>query len=78
MFQASNLQIVGSPTIVGGNHLKFKIRQNGRVFDVIGFGMGNALQRVDANSHNLDLVFVVDENEYMGRKTIQLRVKDIR
>ncbi|MBD3376366.1 single-stranded-DNA-specific exonuclease RecJ [candidate division KSB1 bacterium] len=78
MFQASNLQIVGSPTIVGGNHLKFKIRQNGRVLDVIGFGMGNALQRVDANSHNLDLVFVVDENEYMGRKSIQLRVKDIR
>ncbi len=78
MFQASNLQIVGSPTIVGGNHLKFKIRQNGRVFDVIGFGMGNALQRVDENSHNLDLVFVVDENEYMGRKSIQLRVKDLR
>ncbi len=78
VFVSYNLQVVGSPSIVGGNHLKFKIRQNGTVFDVIGFGMGDLYYRLTPGENSLDLAFVIEENEYMGRKTIQLRAKDLR
>jgi len=45
---------------------------------VIGFGMGHYLPRVQQAESGLDLVYVIEENEYNGRKTIQLRAKDLR
>jgi single-stranded-DNA-specific exonuclease len=78
VFVSRFLQVVGSPTIVGRNHLKFKVRQASKVFDVIGFNMGELYYRISPGEANLDLAYVVEENEYMGRKTIQLRAKDLR
>ena len=78
IFMSRFLQVVGSPTIVGKNHLKFKVRQNTKVFDVIGFNMGDLYYRISPGEPNLDLAYVIEENEYMGRKTIQLRAKDLR
>ncbi len=78
VFVSKNLQVVGTPTLVGANHLKFKVRQSDQVFDVIGFGMGELAYRVRSGENNLDLAYVIEENEWMGRKVIQLRAKDIR
>ncbi len=78
VFMSRNLQVVGTPSIVGGNHIKFKVRDGSTVFEVIGFGMGAHLPRVQQIERGLDLVYIIEENEYMGRKMIQLRVKDIR
>ncbi len=78
VFVSKNIQVIGTPSIVGKNHLRFKIRQNGAVFDVIGFNMGDYYYRVNTGDTHLDLAYVIDENEYMGRKTIQLRAKDLR
>lgn len=78
VFMSRNLQVLGFPTIVGGNHLKFKVRDGGAAFEVIGFGMGNYISRVKEADRGLDLVYVIEENEYNGRKTIQLRAKDLR
>ncbi len=78
IFVSRQLQVVGSPLIVGRNHLKFRVRQNGKVLDVIGFNMGDLFYRVSPGDGNLDLAYVIEENEYMGRKTIQLRAKDLR
>ncbi|NLP09220.1 single-stranded-DNA-specific exonuclease RecJ [bacterium] len=78
VFVSKNLQVVGTPTLVGANHLKFKVRQSDQVFDVIGFGMGELHYRVRSGESNLDLAYVIEENEWMGRKVIQLRAKDLR
>jgi len=78
IFFSRNLQIVGTPMIVGRNHLKFKVRQTDKVFDVIAFNMGDLLYRLTPGEANLDMTYVVEENEYMGRKSIQLRAKDLR
>jgi len=78
VFVSKNLQVGGTPTLVGANHLKFKVRQSDQVFDVIGFGMGELHYRVRSGESNLDLAYVIEENEWMGRKVIQLRAKDIR
>jgi len=78
VFVSNNVQVVGTPSIVGVNHLRFKIRQDHCVLDVIGFGMGELLYRLNPGDTNLDIAYVIEENEYMGRKNIQLRVKDLR
>lgn len=78
VFVSYNVTVTGTPTIVGKNHLRFKIQQNGRIFDVIGFNMGQLYYRLLPGAVNLDLAYVVEENEYMGRKSIQLRAKDLR
>lgn len=78
IFQSKNLQVVGNPTIVGKNHLKFRVRQDGVVFDAIGFNLGDLIYRIEPGSHNLDLAYVIEENIYTGRTSLQLRVKDLR
>jgi single-stranded-DNA-specific exonuclease len=78
IFMSRNLQVVGTPQIVGNNHLKFKVRQNGVSIDAIGFNLGDLLYRLEPGKHNLDMVFSIDENEYLGRTSLQLRVKDLR
>jgi len=77
-FLTRGVEIVGSPAVVGRNHLKFKVRQDGAVMDAIGFDLGDKKYRISSGEQDVDLVYVVDENEYLGRKTIQLRVKDLR
>ena len=78
IFMSRNLQVVGSPGIVGKNHLKFKVRQDNKTFDVIAFNMGDLLYRLTPGETGLDLVYVIEENVYMGRRSIQLRAKDLR
>ena len=63
--------------IVGKNHLKFKVRQGRTVMDAIGFGMAESLELLYSQKH-LEMAFILAENEWQGRKTIQLELKDIR
>jgi len=78
LFTAENLQVVGYPTIVTGNHLKFNVRQGEKILPVIAFGMGDYYEQVTTNLRPLNLAFTINENEWGGRKEIQLIVKDIR
>ena len=78
VFMSRNLQVVGSPRIVGKNHLKFRVRQGGEVFDAIGFDLGSLYYRLTPGENNLDMVYVVEENYWNGQAKIQLRVKDLR
>lgn len=78
VFLATDLQVVGTPNIVGKNHLKFKVRQDGLVMEAIGFNLGDLSYRVNSGERGLQMVFAIEENEWEGRKSLQLRVKDLR
>lgn len=78
VFLSTGLQVVGSPSIVGKNHLKFKVRQDGIVMEAIGFNLGDLSYRINAGESGVQIVYVIEENEWEGRKTLQLRVKDLR
>ncbi|MCZ6633149.1 MAG: single-stranded-DNA-specific exonuclease RecJ [bacterium] len=73
-----NVEVVGAPSIVGKNHLKFKARQSDQVFDCIGFNLGHLIYRLTPGEANLDMAYMIEENEWRGRKGIQLRIKDLR
>ncbi len=76
LFVARNLMVSGLPRIVGENHLKFKVNQNNIVFGAIGWKLGTLYEMLISN-RPLDMVFVIEENEWNGHTEIQLNVKDI-
>jgi single-stranded-DNA-specific exonuclease len=70
----------GWARIVGEKHLKFDLinpQNPNRIFPAIGFGLGNFLS-VLANKNEVDVCYAIEENEYNGRVSLQLNVKDMR
>ncbi len=82
-FVARGLEIVGSPKVVGKNHLRFKVRQNGYILDAIGFGLGHLLPRLTPGRQDIESVFCVERNDYNPSggpsrdPIIQLKIKDL-
>uniref|UniRef100_A0A831XLH0 Single-stranded-DNA-specific exonuclease RecJ n=1 Tax=Geobacter metallireducens TaxID=28232 RepID=A0A831XLH0_GEOME len=60
---------------VGSNHLKMRLFKGGRIFDAIGFNLAEAGPRLCGA---VDLAFSLGWNEWNGRKSLQLTLKDIR
>ncbi|HEX9006214.1 MAG TPA: single-stranded-DNA-specific exonuclease RecJ [Bacteroidota bacterium] len=84
VFLTRNLEVHGTPRVVGRNHLRMKVRQNGSVFDAIAFGMGDRLRDI-MGRRDLQLVYTVEENDWSpngdarpGETTPQLKIKDLR
>lgn len=76
IFVSKRVETVGEPTIVGNGHLKMKVKQgDSGVFDAIGFNMHEYLPFV--RKETFDMAYVVEENHWNGRRTLQVRIKDI-
>jgi single-stranded-DNA-specific exonuclease len=87
VFLGRRLQVVGRPQTMGKsqNHIRFSIRSSetkqSRVYKVIGFDMAgqmNLLKNAHSEGDTIDLLFSVEENDWKGTKTIELRARDIR
>lgn len=77
IFVSEGVKVVGEPTIVGNGHLKMRIKQEeSGVFDTIGFNMHEYLPDV-RNGNLFKVAYVIEENNWNGRRTLQLRLKDI-
>ncbi len=79
-FLSENVVVSGTPRIVGSNHLVVSLKQNGseKVFDCIGFNMGNYCDLIGTNGCLLDVVFSIDKTTRDGRTFPQFRFKDIK
>lgn len=59
-----------------GKHLKLTFQDGpGLMFDAIGFRMGGMAQSI---SPRVDVMYVLEENEYNGRTSLQLNLKDVK
>ena len=80
VFISTNLKDTGYTKPIGKNdeHLKLFVKQNGsQGIGAIGFGLGKKLENV-TNQKPFEAVYCIDENEFNGNVTLQLRLKDIR
>jgi len=80
VFYSKNLKDSGYAKSIGkeDEHLKAFIKQeNSESFGAIGFGLGNKLDLV-TNQKPFEAVYCLDENEFNGTVSLQLRLKDIR
>ncbi len=80
VFLAENVQVSGMARIVGTDHLVVCLKQNGsdKVFDCIGFNMGNFCEMMNKNNILFDIVFTIDKTARDGRIFPQFKIKDIR
>jgi single-stranded-DNA-specific exonuclease len=60
-------------------HLKFTVRQEGTnvAYDVIGFGFAEYSDLI-ASGMRFHIAFSVEENDFRGRKSLQLFLKDLK
>lgn len=80
VFFTEGVQTAGTPRIVGNNHLVAGFKQTGtdKVFDSIGFNMGDHYEMIMQNHSQLDIVFSVDKTIRDNRIFPQLKLKDIK
>ena len=70
----------GSARIVGADHLKLTVRSaegGGQAFDAIAFKQAHHFELVKSGAP-FSLLYTVEENEWQGRRSIQLNIKDIK
>ncbi len=77
VFVAKKVWNTGYSKIVKEAHIRFSLKQNNTVFTGIGFNMADKFHLLEMKSP-IDVVFKIDENEWNGTKTLQLRVLDLR
>ena len=79
VFVSKNLSIDGIPKLLGKdqNTLKFNVKQNQTHFESIGFNMAEHYEKLIQNAP-IDIAYVIGENVWNGKKTIQLELKDIK
>jgi single-stranded-DNA-specific exonuclease len=83
LFQTNNVIDTGHVRIVGknnSNHLKFEVvhpDRTGSPVQAIGFNLGHHYKQVKSGNP-FNICYHIEENTWLGRTTLQLRVKDIQ
>jgi single-stranded-DNA-specific exonuclease len=78
VFFARGLRVVGSPREVGRGHLKLTLEQDGVSRPAIGFGLVDRWPPEALVGERVDALFQLTVNDYRGRRTAQLRLRDLR
>jgi len=78
IFVSRNVVDDGTSRILKDKHLKLNIRQQDSVtYPAIGWQMHSFYDRIK-NKEPFDICYSIEENEFNGKKTIQLLIRDIQ
>jgi single-stranded-DNA-specific exonuclease len=77
LFTMSNLTIIDMRTVGNNKHLKLKLGHEELVVDAIGFGLGELNEQLN-KGEVIEALFIPEINEFNGRRSIQLNIKDIK
>jgi single-stranded-DNA-specific exonuclease len=78
IFLSRQVSVYGKASIVGNNHLKFAVFQQGSpAFACIAFGQAEHFDRINSGVP-FDICYTVEENSWRGKKNLQLNIKGIR
>jgi len=77
VFSSTDVKILYPKVVGNGKHLKFCASQNGHTFDAIAFSQSEDYQKF-FNKEPVHIAYVVEINEWNGRKNIQLNIREIK
>ncbi len=77
VFIAKNVWDTGRSRIVKEQHIRFELKQNNKIFTGIGFNLADKFPWLVQNKP-MDIVFTLDENEWNGVSSLQLKMIDFR
>lgn len=71
--------MIRSYSILKGQHLKLHVHQKGskHILEAIGFGMAH-YEPLVRTQQPFRMVYTIEENNYLGEKSLQLNIKDIQ
>jgi single-stranded-DNA-specific exonuclease len=77
VFIATKVKNLSFSRIVKNLHVRFVLEQDGFKFTGIGFNLAHKFNKHKPGDE-LDIVFTIDENEWQGNSSLQLKVIDFR
>ncbi|MGV8877858.1 MAG: single-stranded-DNA-specific exonuclease RecJ [Sphingobacteriaceae bacterium] len=78
VFMSKNVFVAGQVNLLGSNHLKMGVMQEGSpIFDCIAFNLGAHYHYVQKGLP-FDICYTIEENIWRDRRSIQLNIKGIR
>jgi single-stranded-DNA-specific exonuclease len=77
LFLTEKAEIVARPKKIQGKHCKFLARQDGRIFESIGWGKAEWADDMDAGD-TLDMVYSLQTSEYLGEERLTLFLQDVK
>lgn len=76
-FLVKNVNDTGYSKVVKEQHIRFVVNQNHTTLTGIGFNMAEKFSIIESGNL-IDIVFTIEENEWNGVKSLQLKVCDFR
>jgi len=78
IFKTDNVKAQNTARVLKDKHLKLQLSGNTRhTFDAIGFGLAEHYHTV-SNGNIFNACYSIEENNYNGRISVQLRLRDIK
>lgn len=77
LFMTRAVRNAGYSKLVKGEHLKLDLIQKGARLSGIGFRLGHK-KEIALGPEAYDIVYTIEENDFMGNRNLQLVVKDLR
>ena len=77
VFIAKNVKDAGFSKVVKDLHLRAVLKQNDVIVSGIGFNLADKFPLLQ-NNQLVDIVFTIDENEWQGNTSLQIKLIDLR
>ena len=78
LFMSRAVWCASKPQLVGNNHLKFFVQQEGsQLYNSIAFGFGDFCEHLRPGTP-FNICYAVEENTWNGKTSIQLNIRDIK
>jgi len=77
VFVARAVANTGYSRVVKDLHIRFVVKQDNIIMSGIGFNLANKFSII-GNGNPFDIVFTIDENEWQGNKSLQIKVLDVK
>ena len=77
IFSSRNTTLEGAPYYIGKDksHVKFKLSHQPYMFDAIAFGFADFFLK--NNKEQLDVCYTIEENNWNGKTSLQINIKDV-
>ena len=77
LFLTKGAEIVAAPRLLKKKHIKLLLRQEGRVFEALGWNRSDWASSLRSGGR-LDVVYTLHRTKYMGERGLSLYMEDIR
>lgn len=78
VFASADLAVADMrPLGADGRHFRLRVKQDGATSDVLAWNLTGMTEDLEAND-SIDLAFVAEFNDWQGRRSVQLRARDVK